>query len=263
MSSAVSATTSATSDRTLAVPRSGMMATVFPVRSQGSKGRLPSAHRRQAERIARVEPVAAVEVAGGVADRSAEATLHAREWFDPRAGTLRDAAVGRLQSEQSAESRGDPDRPAPVASRRDRQQPSCHRRCGTAGRTAGRPSRVPRIPRRTVKLRGSAVDAAELASGRLRDQECSCSSQPGDRCLIVLCHPVGEDLGCLGVGPTADILELLHPEWDSTEGKRHIGRLGLEARGLEIGMAEGVERRMSDRIDAGVECLERRDAAAL
>ena len=68
-------------------------------------------------------------------------------------------------------------------------------------------------------------------------------AQAGHRRVVVVGDPVPEDDGGLGVRPSLDLLELLDAERHAAEGQRHVGPARRLPGPLEVGEAEGVERR--------------------
>ena len=72
----------------------------------------------------------------------------------------------------------------------------------------------------------------------------------GDRSLKI-------DGGLACTASPRTVLELLHAEGHAAEGQRDVGRRGRLPGPLEVGEAEGVERRRLDGGDAGLERLER------
>jgi hypothetical protein len=218
---------------------------------------LPSADRRQAERVPRIEAVAGVEVAGGVPHRAGQATQGGCPRRVAGTGTLGDAAVGGFQAEQPGEAGRDPDGTPAVAAGGDGQEAAGDGR----GRAAGGPARchglVPRIARRPVKLGRGAVEPAELAGRRLHGQDRTGGAESGDRGGLIVGDPVLEDHGGVGEGPALDALEFLHPEGHPAEGQGDVGVPGCVAGPVEVGMAGHIERRALEGIDTRVERLER------
>ena len=84
------------------------------------------------------------------------------------------------------------------------------------------------------------------------------SAQTAHGRVVHLGDAVLEDHGCFRVGPALDPLELFHPKGNTTEGQRHIRHQGSLSCPVEVRVAEGVEGRALDGIDAGIEGLERR-----
>src|SRR5262249_31369911 len=61
--------------------------------------------------------------------------------------------------------------------------------------------------------------------------------------------------------PPAHLLELLHPPGHAAEGQAHVGHRRRLTRPIEVGVAERIEGRARDGVDAGVERLQRRELA--
>ena len=223
----------------------------------GAERRLPPADDRQAQRVALVEPVAAVEVAGRVAHGTGEAAEHRRQRIDPGGRSLGHPPVGGLEPEQSGEPGGDPDGPAPVAPGGNGQEATRDGGRGAPRRPARGALGVPRVARRPVQLGRSAVDAPELARRRLRGQHGTRGAQAGQRGVVVVRDAVLEEHRCLGVRPALDPFELLDATGDPAEGQRDVGVASRVPRQLEVREAEGVQRRRLHGADAGLEGLER------
>ena len=119
-------------------PRSTTIAAVRPDRSCVAEAGLPPLHPRQAQRITAIEPVADVEVTGGVAHRTGQAAQDGGHRLDGAVGALGDPPVGRLQPEQAAEPCRPSDGPAAVAPGGDRQKATGHRGRRSARRAARR-----------------------------------------------------------------------------------------------------------------------------
>src|SRR5690606_15270443 len=113
--------------------------------------------------IAGCRPMNGVEQRSGVADaaRDAELDRDARHVVaDDRA--LAGPLAGRLEADETAVRRRDPDRAAAVVGVREGHDSGCHRGCGATARAARRTARVPRVPGRPIGLRLSGGDDAEL-----------------------------------------------------------------------------------------------------
>jgi hypothetical protein len=118
---------------------------------------------------------------------------------------------------------------------------------------------VPGVARRAVEAGVGVVDAAELAGRGLGREDGTGTGQTRDHRRAARGHPVGEDERRLGVGPSLDDVELLHPDRDATEGKGDVGP-GGDGTGVVGGdMAEGVELRPFDSGQCMLQCLGRGD----
>ena len=115
--SALTATSAATSDPDLRDAQIGQDHGCHAGEIVRAEPGLPPLHPGQAERVAPVESVAGVEVAGSVPHRPAEAPQHGGHRLDGPVGALRDPPVGRLQAEQPAEGGRAANGPASVAAR--------------------------------------------------------------------------------------------------------------------------------------------------
>ena len=220
--SAMDATWSATSPRTRAMPEVGKDGHPPPGQVDGSQSRLPSVDPGQAQRIALVESVARVEVAGRVPHRAAQATDDRGHRLQAGPRSLGDPPIGGLQSEETGESGRYADRSSTVAAGGQGQQPAGHGGGGTSRRTAGGAGLVPRVAGRPVQLGRRAVDTAELTGRRLGRQHGPGGPQSCHRRGVVVGHPVLEQHGGIGGGPALDPLELLHPDGHTPERQRHI-----------------------------------------
>ena len=214
----------------------------------------------QAQGVTRVEAVAHVVPARGVAHRSGEAPDHDGQRRLQGVGASRDPPVGRLQTEQPREAGRDPDRPTSVAPARDREDAAGHRGGGAAGGASRGAVANPRVVRRPVQLGGGEVDAAELRRGGLSREHRTGGPETGHLGRVARGHLVLEDERGLRVGPAGDGLELFDPHRHAAEGERDVGRRGGLASGLGVDVREGVEPRGVDRRERGLERLGRVEA---
>ena len=94
-------------------------------------------------------------------------------------GGQRDPPAARLQPDEPAAGRGDPDRAAAVVAVRDRHHPGRDRRRGPAGGAAGGAFGVPRVARRAEDTRLAEGRSRTRSGGRADDHEPRALQAPG------------------------------------------------------------------------------------
>ncbi len=225
----------------------------------GAEPRLPARDARERQRIARLVAIAHVEPPRGVAHATRQAPERRREVAVRRGGSARDAAVSRLEADEAGEARGDADRPTAVAARRERDEAARDRGRAAARRAAGRGAVAPGIVRRAVELGPREIDHPELARRRLANgHRAAVPRDTRDHRGGVRRGAVAEDDARARVRPPRHGVQLLDADRHAAERLRHVGCGGRALRGLDVEMAEGVEAARGDRVERGVELLERR-----
>ena len=229
-----------------------------PCQFVGPEVPLPCMDSGQARRVADVVSSGDVVEAGGVTHRPCETAEDDGEWGDHGVGPARDAAVGALHPQKSGVARGDPDRAAPVASGRQRDQASRHGGGTPTARSTRGSAVLPGIVCHAVHLADAHVQAPELARRGRTDGYRPCRTETGDERRVVHGHPVAEDQRGFGEGPALHRFQLLDAQRKAPERQRDIGgsRHGRRSFGIEV--AERVEAAPPDGFVGRLQLLDRR-----
>jgi hypothetical protein len=194
-----------------------------------------------------------VEGAGTVLDRPREETVGGEDGV-AQVRPARDPPAARLEPDEAAAGRRDPDRAAAVAAVRDRHHAGRHRGGRAAGRAARRAIEVPGVARRAKAARlGDRHDPELRRAGLADDHEAGVLQPAHDERVVVGCV-VAVEVGTIGHPQPGDRSgEVLDPD-------RHARKRTLVAGPDPIGGSEGtlgVHQR--EGVDAFVERLDARE----
>jgi len=196
----------------MASPMSTTMAARLPRRSSTWVPRSRSHPRRgETQGVAGVESVAHVEPTGGVrTDRlmQPKTTVRGVWWVRGPRGMRPKVDFKPKVPVKPAGMRMDP--PPSPAVPRGRMPPETARPCLL--RTLRGCVRDSTVARRAVEAGVCVVDATELTGRGLGREHGTGRRQSVHHRRAAGRHPVGEDQRCLGIGPSFDDVELLHPD---------------------------------------------------
>ncbi len=156
--------------------------------------RLARRERRRPVRVALLGPRQRVEQRRRVAHAARQRTLYGKAVDLDAGGPRADPAPRRLDAEQAADARRDPDGAAPVAGVGDRHEAErhCHRR--PAAGSSGGQGRVPRVAGRTRHIVVGVATAAEFGGVGLAEADRACLAEPGHAVGVGVRHMAAKAL---------------------------------------------------------------------
>jgi hypothetical protein len=112
---------------------------------------------------------------------------------------------------------------------------------------------LPRVVRGAMQHGAGEVDASEFTRCGLTHEygaSCSCAQQHG---VGEFRDSILEHQTCVGVGPSSDVVQFLHTDWNTTKWTSDIGILCSDEGSIAVKEAECIQVAAIDRVERGLQ----------